>query len=251
MIQLSIGHFEGPLDLLLALVRKEEMDIMDIDIHKITSQYLDVIQNSPALNLNEGGEFIRMASQLMLMKSRSLIPESLMDEEMDENEPALSKEDLARALAQHSLLKKAGERLNERALLERDIWSCAGLSFAPKERAFEEGELSSLMLAFKRVIHCMNIFKMKVSWPSTGQWIQKLRGHFTAGRVFLFSSMMDKKNPRPLFEQMLLSFLAVLELSKRGLILLSQKGGDIEITSKKTLSPDHYQYSFAKTKKAV
>ena len=125
-MQFSVGNFEGPLDLLLALVRREEMDIMQIDLHKITNQYLNVL-NTGNFNLEEGGEFIHIASVLLYIKSKSLLPQIEMAE--TEEEEIYSKESLIQALNQHSEFLKAAEQLNQREILNRDIWSCSGLSF--------------------------------------------------------------------------------------------------------------------------
>ena len=237
-MEFAIGTFEGPLDLLLALVKKEEMDIMDIDIHKITSQYLDVIQTSNTLNLNEGGEFIRMAAQLMLMKSKSLLPQELIEEEPEE-EQALSKQDLIFALSQHSQFVQAAKQLNQRALLNRDIWSAEGLFFEEdkKEEEIESGSLFSLTEAFQKILQKAKTYSMKIQIPSVAQWLLQIRKFFIQGKTVYFSQLIRKDLKQPRLHQILLSFLSLLELGKQGFISLSQKGRDIEIHTKKNIHP--------------
>ena len=156
-MEFSIGNFEGPLDLLLALVRKEEMDIMSIDIHQITKKYLEFIQEGSVQNLKEGGEFIQMAAVLLYIKSCSLLPQEAVEEVIEEGP---SQEDLAQALVQHSYYLKAAEKLNQRLSLDRDIWRCAGMDFAPLE-SYENQNASSLLQAFRKLLKQAYTFSIK------------------------------------------------------------------------------------------
>ena len=235
-MQFSIGAFEGPLDLLLTLVRREEMDIMNIDICRITSQYLNILRDSPAANLNEGGEFIRMASALLLIKSRSLLPQLEEEEEFQEDkaEPEMSKEDLITALKRRSQFLQAAEELNKRLLLNRDIWSCPGLSFSSKKNdEIEGGSLFALLRACRRALKKAHQYQMKIVMPSVSQWIQRIRKYFVRGKVLSFSSLVQKDKNELISHQILLSFLSLLELCKMGFVSLSQKGREIQILTKK------------------
>ncbi len=235
-MQFSIGAFEGPLDLLLALVRKEEMDIMKIDLHRITHQYLDVI-NSRQIDLEEGGEFIHLASALLYIKSKSLLPHAAAVEE-EEKEEIYSRESLIQALNQHSEFLKAGEKLNQREILNRDIWSCAGLSFEGEEKGeIKEADVFSLTKACRNVLKKACAYPMKVIFPSTLDWIQRLQKHFVKGRKFSFRNLIGGER-EPVIHQVLLTFLSILELSKIGAVSLIQKGKEIHIASKRDVSAD-------------
>lgn len=238
-MQFSVGTFEGPLDLLLALVRKEEMDIMQIDLHKITHQYLNVI-NTGNFNLEEGGEFIHIASVLLYIKSKSLLPQ-VEAVEGEEEEEIYSKESLIQALNQHSEFLKAGEKLHQREILNRDIWSCSGLSFEGEEsEEIKTDDIFSLMKICRAVLKRAYTYPMKVIFPSTLEWIQHIQKHFIKGRQFSLRKLIQK-GKEPLVHQVLLSFLSVLELSKLGIVSLIQKGKDIQITARKDIDKEIFR----------
>ena len=216
---------------------------MDIDIHKITQEYLTAIQNSRKLNLNEGGEFIRMAAWLMLIKSRSLLPESLIEEEETAEEEHLSKEDLIKALTQRRQLLSAVDKLHQRPLLNRDIWSCSGLSFQnDSAESIEEGEIFSLTEAFRNVLKKAHKYSMTVLMPSLFEWMGCIRKYFVKGKTLLFSELVREKKNQPQLNRILLSFLSLLELGRQGFVSLSQEeGGDIAIQTKKDIDENIFK----------
>lgn len=112
--QVNLEVFSGPLDLLLYLIRKDELDIYDIPIARITRQYLQYIEMMQTLNLEVAGEFILMAATLIRIKTRLLLPRN--DEESDEADP---REELIMALVEYRKYKEAGDILRDRALLEQ------------------------------------------------------------------------------------------------------------------------------------
>jgi segregation and condensation protein A len=111
--RVDLAVFQGPLDLLLYLIRKEEVDIYDIPIAKITNQYLKYVELMSTLNLEMAGEFILMAATLIRIKTRMLLPRGESD--TDEPDP---REELIWALIEYKKYKEAGEILREKALLE-------------------------------------------------------------------------------------------------------------------------------------
>ncbi|MDZ4723302.1 MAG: segregation/condensation protein A [candidate division Zixibacteria bacterium] len=111
--QVDIGVFSGPLDLLLFLIKKEEVDISDIPIAKITRQYLKYIEMMQTLNLEVAGEFVLMAATLIRIKTRLLLPS--FEAELDEGDP---REELIWALMEYKKYREASEVLREKALLE-------------------------------------------------------------------------------------------------------------------------------------
>ena len=233
-MQFSIGTFEGPLDLLLALIRREEMDIIDIDLHKITHQYLEVMEGSKdQLNLEEGGEFIHMASTLLYLKSKSLLPQV---EEPEEEFEISSTESLMKALAHRSEYLKVAEQLNQAGVLNRDIWSCPGrIDFidSPEAKIETEG-IFSLFKACQQALRRASRYSLQVIFPSTSEWIHRIKGYFIKGEKFSFRKLVGFPH-QPIVHQVLLSFLSLLELGKIGVVSLSQVGSDIQIISLKNL----------------
>lgn len=111
--RVDVGVFQGPLDLLLYLIRKEEVDVVDIPIAKITRQYLSYIELMQTLNLDVVGEYILMAATLIRIKTRMLLPRE--ETEADEIDP---REELIMALMEYKKYREAGDILRERALIE-------------------------------------------------------------------------------------------------------------------------------------
>lgn len=242
-MQFSIGTFEGPLDLLLALVRKEEMDIVDIDLNKVTHQYLQVMEESKDLiQLNEAGEFIRMASILIYLKSKSLLPEIIEELAAEDLMPEISKEDLIQALLQHQHFMKAGETLNERLLLNRDVWATSKYSIIESDdiEAHIKGSPSLLFKTCYRLLKQLYTYQAKVVFPSVTEWIMRIKKYFVQGNEFKFTALLkDKEQPRT--HQIVLSFLTLLELGKLGFVSLKQEKNDIKIYSKKTLTKQPFE----------
>ena len=189
--------------------------------------------------MEEGGEFIHMASVLLYIKSKSLLPQvELIEEEIEE---IYSRESLMQALNQHSEFLKAAEQLNQREILNRDIWSCAGLSFKGKESdEIEVDNIFSLMKMCREVLKRAYTYPMKVIFPSTIEWIQSIQKHFVKGAKFSFRKLI-KKGKEPMIHQVLLTFLSVLELSKIGAISLIQKGKEIHILTRKDVDADMFR----------
>ncbi len=239
-MQFSVGTFEGPLDFLLALIRREEMDIMDVDLNKITHQYLNIMESSKEkLNLEEGGEFIHMASTLLYLKSKSLLPQV---EEPEEELEISSTESLIKALTYRSEYLKAAEQLSQKEVLNRDIWSCPGrfdfIDFAEEE--IETEGVFSLFKACQKVLRKASAYSMKIVFPSTMEWMYKIRSYFVPGQKFSFKKLIGFSG-QPVIHQVLLSFLSLLELGKLGVVSLSQTGSDIRIFSLKNVNEDTFR----------
>lgn len=145
--------FEGPLDLLLHLVREHRLDIHDIPIARITEQYLATLDAMRALNLEVAGEFLVMASTLLYMKSRSLLPRR--DEEAEgEDDPEIMRAELSRRLVEYERFKEAAARLAERPVLGRDVFARDFRIEEPFGGELEITELSmaDLITAFREVL---------------------------------------------------------------------------------------------------
>lgn len=154
-IPVKLEVFEGPLDLLLHLVRQEKLDIHDIPIARITEQYLAYLDMMKALNLDVAGEFLVMASTLLYIKSKSLLPRHEGEELEPEEDPETLKAELARRLVEYERFKAAAARMAERPVLGRDVFArdfVAGEPPRDEEFAVTELSLADLITAFKDVV---------------------------------------------------------------------------------------------------
>src|SRR5213082_806763 len=127
--KVKLDIFEGPLDLLLYLIKKDEIDICDISLERITSQYLEYLQAFKELNIELAGEFIVMAANLIYLKSRSLLPRDQQPPEEDaaEDDPRW---ELIRQLIEYKKFKEAAAQLHLRELEQERIFTRDGGSAA-------------------------------------------------------------------------------------------------------------------------
>jgi segregation and condensation protein A len=142
--------FEGPLDLLLHLIQKNELDIFDIPIAVITEQYLEYLQLMKVLNLDMAGEYLLMASTLLHIKSRMLLPKSSEGEEEEEDPRA----ELVRRLLEYQRYKQAAGELEKRPMLDRDVFVRlipGELEEIPEEERIEVN-LFELIEAFRKIL---------------------------------------------------------------------------------------------------
>ena len=135
-LHINLPIFEGPLDLLLYLIRRDELDIWDIPISHITDEYLRYIETLQELNLDLAGDFLVMAATLTQIKSRMLLPTLLSDEGEEEIDP---RQALVERLLVYERFRKAAESLEEGTILGRDIFNRA------QEAADLEGPLEGLL----------------------------------------------------------------------------------------------------------
>src|SRR5436190_15522071 len=151
-----LASFEGPLDLLLHLIRKHEVDIYDIPIALITQQYLEYLDLLAELNLDLAGEFLVMAATLIHIKSRTLLPRPDPTQEDPEEDP---REALVRRLLEHQRFKAAAELLHEKEIQRSAQWGRPDgritdvVGEAPEPEI--EVDLFSLMAAFRQVLDRM------------------------------------------------------------------------------------------------
>lgn len=210
-VQLDI--FEGPLDLLLHLIKKNEVNITDIPIATITEQYLAALELMESLSLDVAGEFLVMAATLIHIKSRMLLPAG--DDEPDEDQGIDPRDELVRRLLEYQRYKEAAGELEQREMLTRDVFI---RSATPSEevgpRGFREVSIFELLAALKRVIdrlpkdsvHEVTLEKITVREKMT-LLLDKLR---TQGSV-LFEALFSEVKTRM---EVVVTFLAMLELVK-------------------------------------
>src|SRR5688500_168832 len=127
--QVQLDVFEGPLDLLLHLVKKHELDVLDIPISFVTERYLAYLDAMTALDIDVAGEYLVMAATLCHIKSRELLPDAGRDEEAeagaegeDDEDGVDPRADLIRRLLEYQKYKEAGTRLGDRPVVGRNVW---------------------------------------------------------------------------------------------------------------------------------
>jgi len=215
--------FEGPMDLLLHLIKKNEVSITDIPIATITEQYLATLDLMQSLNLDIAGEFLVMASTLIHIKSRMLLPAG-DDGGEDEEEGLDPRDDLVRRLLDYQRYKEAAQVLDQREVLSRDVFA---RSAAPVEeagpRAFREVSVFELLVALRRIIdrlpkdtfHEVTLEKITVREKMT-HLLEILR----AQGAVLFENIFAAANSRM---EIIVTFLAMLELVKVRAIRIFQE----------------------------
>lgn len=239
-LKISLPLYEGPLDLLLDMIRRQKIDIYDIPIARITEQYLEYLHLMKELNVDVAAEFILMAAQLIYIKSRTLLPP---DPDAIEGEAEDPRTELVRRLLEYEKFKNAAQMLYQRELVEKAAWNNAG------ELALEEGELEpqvtvslyDLLLAFRDVI------KRAESRPL----MEVAREEFSVEQMmgYLFDRIVSARGAVTLTEilpeiesrrGLIVAFLALLELTRLKAIFLRQERPLGEIT---TLANPNYELS--------
>ena len=192
---IHLENFEGPLDLLLHLIKKNEMDISDIPIAAITAQYLGILDAMKTLNLDIAGEFLLMAATLLHIKSKMLLPRIVEDETEEEEEDPRA--ELVRRLLEYQKYKEVSETLEAGPLLGRDLFTRA----APEPEVLEEAEtgfvavgLFDLLAALRDVleekpeelVHEVNLEQLSVT-DRINAILTELRGKESIAFLDLFS----------------------------------------------------------------
>jgi segregation and condensation protein A len=226
--EVKLEIFEGPLDLLLHLIRKNEVDIFDIPIATVADQYLEYIDMMKALNVNVAGEFLVMASSLVHIKSKMLLPN--YEGEEDEDDPRV---EITRPLMEYLRLKEVAGELSERDLLDRDVFtrhlSQDGVGDVDGEEPLLQVSLFQLMDAFKRVLEQRAPKGALEFRPEP--WSLKDKTTIIVERLkqegaIYFSQLFDQDRT---ISEFVVTFLALLELVQIGLVRLFQTDIDKDI----------------------
>jgi segregation and condensation protein A len=220
-----LDKFDGPMDLLLHLVKKNEMDICDISIAVITRQYLEYIKLMKELNLEVAGDFLVMAATLLQIKSRQLLP--LNDPEEPELEEADPRNELIRRLMEYQQYKEAGMVIGARALLGREVFSRSAtepvLTAAQSAEGPVEVSLFELVDAFRVLLQRIPFESFHDVAPgdslSITDCINEILSLMQEHDTLQFEELVREENSR---ERIIVTFLALLELCKLKLIRIFQ-----------------------------
>jgi len=221
--KIQLPAYEGPLDLLLDLIRKQEIDIYDIPIAHITQQYLDYVRMMQELDISVAGEFLLMAATLIYIKSKMLLPADPLLAEDQSGDPRL---ELVQRLLEHEKFKNAAQMLHQKELVESSTWSQAGIrDFAVSGEDSEiQVTLFDLVTHFRRVLDramVKSLMEIERDEMTVSQVIEKLRLLFQQSRGAIslseiFSAYHGKRS-------IIVAFLAILEMVYFRAIILSQK----------------------------
>src|SRR5688500_6519075 len=153
--KVKLEVFEGPLDLLLYLIKRDEVDIYEISLERITAQYLEFMEAFKTLDLEVAGEFVVMAANLIYLKSRSLLPVDVQppEEEADEDDPRW---DLIRQLVEYKKFKEVAARLGEREALQSNLFGRMAEPDRPVVRPLGEVSVFDLINAFNNILKRVN-----------------------------------------------------------------------------------------------
>ena len=226
-IEVRLDNFEGPLDLLLHLIKKHEVNIYDIPITLITQQYLDMIALIQELNLDVAGEFLVMAATLIHIKSKMLLPrpETAAGVEGEEEDP---RDALVRRLLEHQKFKAAAELLHEREQVRAAQWQrpderVAALAGEDYEPEFEV-DLFSLLNAFRAVVERARQrprFLLPAEQIPVEVRIDQLLARLSENEACGFEELFADVHDRP---GLIVTFLALLEMIRLELVRVFQAG---------------------------
>lgn len=218
-LRIKLPVFEGPLDLLLFLIRKNELDIYDIPIATVTRQYIEVLRSMRELDLDVAGEFFVMAASLMEIKSRMLLPrgQAAVDDSADED-PLDPRWELVHQLLQYKKFKEASAKLDELAAFQRDLLPRQVLEVAvtENERPLKPVDRIELWNAFnlvlRRLAEKLVVGEIKGEEVTVSDKMEELLHLIQTRRTFLFTELFDG---RPVTVRVLVAtFIAVLELTR-------------------------------------
>ena len=234
-LHVHLDQYEGPLDLLLDLIRKHQVDIQNIPIAQITSQYLEYVQKALELDMELGAEFVYMAATLIHIKSKVLLPRDPELEKMDPTEDP--RQELVDRLLEHERFKNAAEMLQQKRLLEDAAWS----NPAMKDFLSEDDDpglsvtLFDLVQTLQKVLDRaktrpqFEVNKEDVTVPDMMHMLRKVLQHARKGESISATELFERQKTRT---AMIVLFLAILEMVKNQAVKLVQKEafGDIGLT---------------------
>ena len=223
-MEFRVDGFEGPLDLLLHLIKENKMDIFDIEINLITEQYLKYINNLEKVNF-EISEYLVLASELIEIKAKMLLPKKKQEMEIEEEDP---REELVNKLLEYQAYKEISKDLKEKEELRSEIYTKAPEKYSnyqEEETTFEGGSVDLLIDAFKKFLirkeeeKPLNtkVTKKGISVSSRRHEIKNLLKE--KGKVSFYQMFSIRSR-----EYIVVTFLAILEMAKNKELIIHQEG---------------------------
>ncbi len=207
----ELDVFEGPLNLLLQLIRKQEIDIYDIPIVRITEQYLSFLDLVKETSVSLAGEYLVMASTLIYIKSCMLLPADPSDEESQEEDPRL---ELVNQLLEYEQFRKAAGMLHDRQVIEDSVCVRGENEFEEEEQDAVDATLFDLVRAFHNLIERARdrtVIQVLPESVTLEDKLIELRGMLSVRGELLFSSFISQGISRI---HLIVTFIALLEMAK-------------------------------------
>lgn len=219
-LEVFLEAFEGPLDLLLYLIRRQNLDILNIPIAEITRQYMRYIELMQDLELELAGEYLVMAAMLAEIKSRMLLPRPPGDGAEEENDP---RAELVRRLQEYERYKKAAEDIDSLPRLERDQWTAnAELMERKVVRLVPQVQLQEMLVAFKEVLARSQMFAHHHIRREVLSVRQRMSEVLAALKSASFIEFVQLFRPEEGRLGVTVTFIALLEMVREGLIDIVQ-----------------------------
>lgn len=220
-LEVFLEAFEGPLDLLLYLIRRQNLDILDIRVAEITQQYMQYVELMHAMQFELAAEYLVMAAMLAEIKSRMLLPRPQLDEAEEGEDP---RAELIRRLQEYERFKQAAEDMDALPRVDRDVFP--GSATPPpidRQQPLPDVELKDLLLAFSEVLRRADMFQNhKISFEalSTRERMGDVLKTLSGGTSFVpFQTLFTAEEGRL---GVVVTFLAIMELIKESLIEIVQ-----------------------------
>ncbi len=226
-LDVRLDQYEGPLDLLLDLIRKQQIDIKDIPIAIITSQYLEYMEKAREMDIDLGAEFVYMAATLIHIKSRMLLPRdpALAEEGADQEDP---RQELVDRLLEHERFKNAAEMLQQKRLIEENVWS------NPQVKEFlKDSEDPGLAVTLFDLVKTLGdmlerarnrpTYEVETADITVSSMIKLLKDQFLQvgeGQPVYILRIFERQRSR---RAMIALFLAVLEMVRMQAVIVTQK----------------------------
>jgi segregation and condensation protein A len=226
-LNIHLEQYEGPLDLLLDLIRKQQIDIKDIPIATITTQYLEYLEKAREMDMDLGAEFVYMAATLIHIKSKMLLPRdpALAPEGTDWEDP---RQELVERLLEHERFKTAAEMLQQKRLIEENVWS------NPQMKAFAGADedpglaitLFDLVKSFGDLLERAKnrpTYEVDTADVTVAEMIRYLQERFVEagpGQPVFILRVFERQRSR---RAMVALFLAVLEMVRMQAVVVTQK----------------------------
>lgn len=219
-LEIILEAFEGPLDLLLYLIRRQNLDILDINVAEITRQYMGYIELMQAIQLELAAEYLVMAAMLAEIKSRILLPRQVVEGEDEEEDP---RGELIRRLQEYERFKAAAEDIDEMPRMGRDIHQASGESpDRSEERQFPEVDMREVLSALADVLRRAEMFEshhIQLEKLSTRERMSHVLEAIRGKQFVPFVSLFVEKEGRL---GVVVTFLAIMELIKESLVEIVQ-----------------------------
>ena len=217
--RIKLPVFEGPLDLLLFLIRKNEIDIYDIPIVIVTHQYIETLKSMQQLDLEIAGDFFVMAATLMEIKSRMLLPKGqhAIDPNAEDDDAMDPRWELVHQLLQYKKFKEAARELDDLATFQRDMLAryVSTLAVTESDRPLRSGDRIELWNAFnsvlRRLAEKLVVGEIKDEQITVADQMEKLLKRVQTEKSFVFSHLFEGKIT---LRMLVATFLAVLELTR-------------------------------------